>query len=249
MKVVVIGGSGLIGRGVTRRLREQGHEVLAASPSSGVDSVTGEGLSSALAGAKVVVDVSNSPSFEPAAVLSFFERSTTNLLAAASGAGVSHFVALSVVGMERVPNNGYFRAKLEQERLIVASRVPYTIVRATQFFEFVRTITQVASSADGVRVPPAQIQPIAAEDVAAFVAEAALSPPRNGRFEIGGPQSFRFDALVRESMAASGDAREVLVDPQARYFGSLVEERALVADPTARLGSLRFAEWLKLQAP
>jgi uncharacterized protein YbjT (DUF2867 family) len=248
MKIVVIGGSGLIGKNVANRLREAGHEVLPASPSSGVDSVTGEGLSGALAGASVVIDVSNSPSFEPAAVLSFFEKSTTNLLAAASRAGVSHYVALSIVGMERLPSNGYFRAKLAQERLIAGSQVPYTIVRATQFFEFVRAITQLASTDQGVRVPPARIQPVAAEDVAAFVAEAALLSPRNNTLEFGGPESFRFDALIRESLAANGDHREVLVDPAARYFDSLLEENTLVAGPSARLGSLRFADWLKQPA-
>ena len=245
MKIVVIGGTGLIGSKAVAILRRGGHEVLAASPKSGVDTITGEGLKEAVAGAQVVVDLANSPSFEDRAVLEFFETSGRNLLAAEAAAGVRHHVALSIVGTDRTPDNGYFRAKVAQERLIETSGVPYTIVRATQFLEFLGTIA--ASSADGniVRLSPGLFQPIAADDVAAIVAEVALAAPRNGIVEIAGPERAPFDEIVARYLKAVGDRREVVRDPEARYWGGRVEERSLVPLGEARLGRIGLDEWLR----
>jgi uncharacterized protein YbjT (DUF2867 family) len=245
MKIVVIGGSGLIGKKVVANLRQRGHEAVAASPSSGVNAVTGEGLAQALAGARVVVDVANAPSWEDAAVLAFFEASARNLASAEAAAGVGHHVALSVVGTDRLLASGYFRAKMAQENLIKASPIPYTIVRATQFFEFVGGIAQAATEGQTVRLPPALMQPIAADDVAAGVADAALAEPLNGTFELAGPESIRQDELVRQFLRATGDARTVVTDPEALYFGLAVDDRSLTpggAHP--RLGPTRFADWL-----
>src|SRR5262249_33295660 len=222
MKIVVIGGTGLIGKKVVTNLRQHGHEVVAASPSSGVNTVTGEGLAQALAGAQVVVDVANAPSWEDNAVLEFFETSGRNLLAAEAAAGVGHHVALSVVGTDRLLASGYFRAKMAQEKLIKASPIPYTIVRATQFFEFVSGIAQTATEGKTVRLPPVLMQPIAAGDVAAVVAEVALAEPLNGTFEVAGPETIRQDDLVRQFLAATGDARTVVTDPKALYYGITV---------------------------
>src|SRR5215831_1660831 len=219
MKIVVIGGTGLIGKKVVTNLRQQGHELVAASPSSGVNTITGEGSAQALAGAHVVVDVANAPSWEDAAVLAFFETSGRNLLAAEAAAGIGHHVALSVVGTDRLLASGYFRAKMAQEKLIKASAIPYTIVRATQFFEFVGGIAQFATEGQSVRLPPALMQPIAADDVAAAVADVALAKPLNGTVEIAGPESVRMDDLVRRYLSATRDARTVIPDHNARYYG------------------------------
>jgi uncharacterized protein YbjT (DUF2867 family) len=248
MKVVVIGGSGLIGKKVVGNLRRHGHEVLAASPSSGVNTVTGEGLAQALAGARVVVDVSNAPDWEDNAVLAFFETSGRNLLAAGAAAGVGHHVALSVVGTDRLLASGYFRAKLAQENLIKASPVPYTIVRATQFFEFVGAIAQSATEGQAVRVPPALMQPIAADDVAAALADVALAEPLNGTVELAGPEPIRQDDLVRRFLNATGDARTVTADPQALYYGIAVNDRSLTPGDHPRLGPARFEDWLRRSA-
>jgi uncharacterized protein YbjT (DUF2867 family) len=244
MKIVVIGGTGLIGSRLVKKLREQGQELIAASPSSGVNSITGEGLAAALKGASVVVDVTNSPSWEDAAVLKFFETSTRNLLDAEASAGVRHHVALSVVGTERLLESGFFRAKLAQENLIKASSIPYTIVRATQFFEFVKSIADFSTEGNKVRLPPALFQPMAAEDVAGGVGKVAMSAPVNGTVEIGGPQPFRLDELARRELAALGDPREVISDSNARYYGIQVSERALLPVDDARLGETRFDDWL-----
>lgn len=244
MKVVVIGGSGLIGKKVVMDLRQRGHEALAASPSSGVNTVTGEGLAPALAGAQVVVDVANAPSWEDHAVLAFFERSGRNLLAAEAAAGVGHHVALSVVGTDRLLASGYFRAKLAQENLIKASPIPYTIVRATQFFEFVGGIAQAATAGQAVRLPPVLMQPVAADDVAAAVADAALAEPLNGTFDLAGPEPIRQDDLVRQFLKATGDTRTVITDPNALYFGIAVDDRSLTPGDNPRLGPTRFADWL-----
>jgi uncharacterized protein YbjT (DUF2867 family) len=227
MKIVVIGGSGLIGTKLVKLLRERGDEALPASPSSGVNSVTGEGLAEALAGAQVVVDVTNSPSWEDKAVLEFFERSTRNLLAAEAAAGVGHHVALSVVGTERLLQSGFFRAKIEQERLIKASKIPYTIVRSTQFFEFVDGIAQSATDGQTVRLSPAHIQPIVSDDVAAALAEVTLQAPVNGMIEIAGPERLGLDELVRRFLRAKQDARQVVTDVHARYFGIDVNNQSL----------------------
>jgi uncharacterized protein YbjT (DUF2867 family) len=245
MKIVVIGGTGLIGSKCVAILRQSGHEVVAASPKSGVNSITGEGLKEAMTGTQVVIDLANSPSFEDKAVLEFFETSGRNLLAAESAAGVRHHVALSIVGTDRSPDNGYFLAKVAQEKLIVASGVPYTIVRATQFMEFLGGIA--ASGADGnvVRISPGLFQPIAAEDVAPFVAEVALQAPRNGIVEIAGPERAPFNEIVARYLKVIGDPREVVRDPEARYFGSRVEERSLVPLGEARLGRIGLEEWLR----
>jgi uncharacterized protein YbjT (DUF2867 family) len=247
MKIVVIGGSGLIGTKLVSRLRQKGHEVVAASPNTGVDTITGEGLAEALAGARVVVDLANSPSWEDRAVLEFFTTSGRNLLAAETAAGVRHHVALSIVGTDRTPDNGYFRAKVAQEKLIEASGVPYTIVRSTQFLEFLGGIA--ASSADGnvVRLSPGLFQPIAADDVAAIVADVALAAPRNGVVEIAGPERAPFHEIVARYLKAVGDPREVVSDPEARYFGGRVGERSLVPLGEARLGATGLEEWLRRQ--
>ncbi|MEV4089161.1 SDR family oxidoreductase, partial [Nonomuraea fuscirosea] len=225
MKVVVIGGTGLIGSKLVAKLGEHGHEAVAASPRTGVNTLTGEGLAEAMAGTQVVVDVSNSPSFEPAAVMEFFETSTRNLLAAEADAGVGHHVALSVVGTERMPENGYFAAKIGQEQLIQKSGIPYSLVHATQFFEFVRGIADEATQDDTVRIAPVLFQPIAGDDVAAAVGRVAVDRPLNGRIEIAGPDLFRMDEFFRETLAGWGDPRQVVTDPHARYFGAELKER------------------------
>jgi uncharacterized protein YbjT (DUF2867 family) len=245
MKIVVIGGTGLIGSKTVAILHQGGHEVIAASPKSGVNSITGEGLKEAMAGAQVVIDLANSPSFEDKAVLEFFQTSGRNLLAAEAAAGVRHNVALSIVGTDRTPDNGYFRAKVAQEKLIEASGIPYTIIRATQFLEFLGAIA--ASSADGnmVRLPPGLFQPIAADDVAAIVADVALAAPRSGIVEIAGPERAPFNEIIARYLKAVGDPREVVSDPEARYWGGRVEERSLVPLGEARLGRIGFDEWLR----
>ncbi len=244
MKIVVVGGSGLIGSNVVHRLRRDGHETVAASPGSGVNTITGEGLARALEGAQVVIDVANSPSFEDGAVLKFFETSSRNLLAAEAQAGVEHHLALSVVGTDRLPQSGYFRAKVAQEKLIQASRIPYTILRATQFFEFVGSIVEAASERDGIRLSPALIQPIAADDVAAALADLAVGTPLNGIVEIAGPDRFPLDELARKFLAARADSRQVIADVHARYFGSELNDRSLVAGDRPRIGPTRFQNWL-----
>jgi uncharacterized protein YbjT (DUF2867 family) len=244
MKIVVIGGTGLIGSKSVVILRQRGHEVVAASPQSGVNTITGEGLKEALAGTQVVIDLANSPSFEDRAVLEFFETSERHLLPAETSAGVGHHVALSIVGIDR-SDNGYFRAKVAQEKLIEASGIPYTIVRSTQFMEFLRGIAD--SNADGnmVRISPGLFQPIAADDVAANVADVALAAPRNGIIEIAGPERAPFNEIVARYLKAVGDPREVVRDPEARYFGGQVEERSLVPLGEARLGRIGLDEWLR----
>ena len=244
MKIVVIGGSGLIGKKTVPNLRQRGHEVVAASPSSGVNTVTGEGLAEALAGARVVVDVANAPSWEDNAVLAFFETSGRNLLAAEAAAGVGHHVALSVVGTDRLLASGYFRAKLAQEKLIKASPIPYTIVRAKQFFEFVGGIAQSATEGQTVRVPPALMQPIVSDDVAAVVAEVALAEPLNRTFDVAGPEPIRQDDLVRRFLKATGDARTPITDPKALYYGITVNDQSLTPADHPRLGPTRFEDWL-----
>jgi uncharacterized protein YbjT (DUF2867 family) len=244
MKIVVVGGTGLIGSKLVNKLRERGHEAVAAAPNTGVNSITGEGLADALKGASAVVDVTNSPSWEDAAVLKFFETSTRNLLANEAAAGVRHHVALSVVGTDRLLESGFFRAKLAQENLIKGSSIPYTIVRATQFFEFVKQIADFSTVGNQVRLPPAHFQPMAAEDVASALAGFATNPPVNGTVEIGGPERFRLDEAARRDLAARQDKREVIADPQARYYGIAVSERALVPDDNAQLGGLHFDDWL-----
>ncbi|HEY7550865.1 MAG TPA: SDR family oxidoreductase [Hyphomicrobiaceae bacterium] len=244
MKIVVIGGTGLIGSKAVAILRQGGHEVVAASPNSGVNTITGEGLKEAMAGAQVVIDLANSPSFEDKAVLEFFETSGRNLLAAEAAAGIRHHVALSIVGTDR-SDNGYFRAKVAQEKLIKASGIPYTIIRSTQFLEFLGGIA--ASSTDGnkVRLSPGLFQPIAADDVAAIVADVALAAPRNGLVEIAGPERAPFNEIVARYLKAVGDPRKVVRDPEARYWGGRVEERSLVPLGEARLGRIGFDEWLR----
>src|SRR5947199_4810648 len=248
MKIVVMGGSGLIGKKVVRKLRQHGHEMVAASPSSGVNTVTGEGLKQALAGAQVVVDVANAPSWEDAVVMAFFETSGRNLLAAEAAAGVGHHVALSVVGTDRLLASGYFRAKMAQEKLIKASLIPYTIVRATQFFEFVGGIAQSATEGRTVRLPPALMQPIAADDVAAAVADAALAEPLNGTFDLAGPEPIRQDDLLRQFLNATGHARKVITDPKALYYGIAVNDQSLPPGDNPRLGPTRFEDWLSRNA-
>jgi len=244
MKIVVIGGSGLIGTKVVNNLRKSGHEALAASPTSGVNTITGEGLAEALGGAQVVVDVANAPSWEDKAVLEFFETSGRNLLAAEAAAGVRHHVALSVVGTERLVQSGYFRAKMAQEKLIKASKVPYTIVRATQFFEFVGAIAQLATEGQTVRLPPALMQPIVSDDVAAVVADVAVGKPLNGTVELAGPEPIRLDELVRRFLKANGDARKVTTDVHARYYGIEVNDQSLTPGANPRIGPTRFEDWL-----
>ena len=233
MKIVVIGGSGLIGKKLVNKLRESGHEALAASPSSGVNTLTGVGLSEALEGAQVVVDVANAPDWEDNAVLAFFETSGRNLLTAEAAAGVGHHVALSVVGTDRLLASGYFRAKMAQEKLIKASPIPYTIVRATQFYEFVGGIAQFATEGQTVRLPPVLMQPIAADDVAAALADVALAEPLNGTFELAGPEPIRQDDLVRQFLKATGDARTVITDPQALYYGLPVNDQSFTPGDNA----------------
>jgi len=245
MKIVVLGGSGLIGTKVVKRLADKGHEALAASPNTGVDATTGRGLAEALAGAAVVVDVSNSPSFEDAAVLAFFEDSGRNLARAEREASVRHHVALSVVGSDRSPENGYFRAKLAQERLVKTSGVPYTIVRATQFFEFLGAIAAAGADGKRVRLSPASFQPVAADDVAKAVADAALGSPLNDAIEIAGPDRLPLSAMVARYLEATNDPREVVGDPQARYFGARLDDRSLVPGNNPRLGKIRFEDWLR----
>jgi uncharacterized protein YbjT (DUF2867 family) len=244
VKIVVIGGSGLIGSKLVTKLCEHGHEAVAASPNSGVNTLTGEGLAEALKGASVVVDVSNSPSWEDNAVMKFFETSTRDLLAYEAAAGVGHHVALSVVGSERLLESGYFRAKIAQENLIKSSSIPYSIVRATQFFEFIKGIADLSTDGNTVRLPPDLIQPMAAEDVASAVCRVALGSPLNGTVEIGGPEQFRLDELVRRDLAARKDPREVVADPQARYYGIKLSETTLIPSSDARLGETRFEAWL-----
>ncbi|HEU0296129.1 MAG TPA: SDR family oxidoreductase [Anaerolineales bacterium] len=244
MKIVVIGGSGLIGSKLVRKLREHGHQVVAASPDTGVNTLTGEGLAEAIAGAAVVADVSNSPSFEDAAVLKFFETSTGNLLKAEAAAGVGHHVALSVVGTERLSESGYFRAKIAQEKLIRSSSIPYSIVHATQFFEFLKRIADDATDGDTVRLAPVLIQPMAAEDVASAVARVSVGSPVNGIVEVAGPQQFRLDELIRRVLSERDDPREVITDPHARYAGAELGERTLVPDDDARLAEIRLDDWL-----
>jgi uncharacterized protein YbjT (DUF2867 family) len=244
LKIVVIGGTGLIGSKVVKNLRDLGHEVLAASPSSGVNTLTGEGLAEALAGAQVVVDVANSPSFEDNAVMEFFQTAGHNLLAAETAAGVKHHIALSVVGTDRLQASGYFRAKLVQENLIKESGVPYTIVRATQFFEFVGAIAQGGMEGDKFRLSPAMMQPIVSDDVAEALTKIAIKEPLNGMVELAGPEKIRMNDLVRQHLAAHGDNREVITDAATGYFGTPVDDQSLTPGPNPLLGKTRFADWL-----
>ena len=248
MKILVIGGTGLIGSKLVNKLREQGHEAVAASPNSGVNTLTGEGLAEVLKGASVVVDVSNSPDWEDAAVLKFFETSTRNLLTHEAAAGVRHHVALSVVGTERMLESGYFRAKIAQENLIKASSVPYSIVRATQFYEFAKGIADYSTDGNQVRLPHVLFQPMAADDVASAVGRVAIAPPVNGIVEVGGPEKFRLDEFIRRALTARRDPREVVADPHARYYGIEVKERTLVPEDDAKLGKIRFEDWLAQSA-
>jgi uncharacterized protein YbjT (DUF2867 family) len=248
MKIVVIGGSGLIGSRLVKKLREQGHEAVAASPESGVNTLTGQGLPEALKGASVVVDVSNSPSWEDAAVMNFFETSTRNLLTQEAAAGVGHHVALSVVGTDQLSESGYFRAKIAQEKLIKGSPIAYTIVHATQFFEFLKGLADISTDGGKVRLPPVLFQPMAADDVASALARVAIDPPINGTVEIGGPEQFRLDDLVRRRLAALKDPREVVADPNALYSGAKISERTLVPGKNAQLGETRFETWLSQSA-
>lgn len=248
MKIVVIGGTGLIGSKLVKNLRERGHDVLAASPNTGVNTITREGLAGGLDGADVVVDVANAPVWEDKAVLEFFETSGRNLLAAEAAAGVRHHIALSIVGSERLPDNGYFRAKVAQENLIKASGIPYTILRATQFFEFVGGIAQSAAVGDEIRLSPALIQPIASDDVVAALAEVAVAPPVNGTLEVAGPEAIPLDELVRRFLRQIEDPRKVLPDVHARYFGAVLDDQSLTPGKNPRLGAIRFEDWLGRQA-
>lgn len=248
MKIVIIGGTGLIGSRVVEKLREHGHEAVPASPDTGVNTLTGEGLDQALAGAEVVIDVSNSPSFEDAAVLDFFRTSTGNILAAERKTGVRHHVALSVVGADRMGESGYMRAKVAQEQLIRESGIPWSIVRATQFFEFVPRIADGMTVGNEVRVPPVLFQPMAAEDVARAVAKVSVGTPVNGVVEVGGPRQFRFDELIRRALAARQDPRQVVADPGARYFGAVLAERTLVPGDGARLGEVTLEMYVRQKA-
>ncbi len=244
MKIVVIGGTGLIGSKLVNLLRQRGQEVLAASPSSGVNTLTGAGLTEALAGAQVVVDLANSPSFEDTAVMNFFQTAGKNLAAAEPRAGVRHHVALSVVGSDRLPDSGYLRAKVVQENLIKASGVPYTILRSTQFFEFVDSIADAGTEGNMVRVPAAFIQPIVSDDVVSVLAEIAVGPPANAIVEVGGPERFRFDEIIGHVLSVKHDERKVVAEPHARYFGTELAEGSLVPGAEARIGPTRFAAWL-----
>jgi len=244
MKIVVIGGTGLIGSKLVMKLRQQGREVLAASPDSGVNTLTGEGLAAALVGAQVVVDLANSPSFEDAAVLKFFETSGRNLLAAEAAAGVKHHVALSIVGADRLKDSGYMRAKMVQEGLIKTSGIPYTILRSTQFFEFMGRTADSFSDGKTIRVPPALVQPIFSDDVVAALAELVPNPPINATVEVAGPEKLRFDELIRRLLSKNNDAREVTTDIHARYFGTELNDQSLVPAGNSRLGATRFESWL-----
>ncbi|MEV6157007.1 SDR family oxidoreductase [Nonomuraea sp. NPDC052129] len=244
MKIVVVGGTGLIGSKLVTKLGEHGHEAVAASPNTGVNTLTGEGLAEVLLGAQVVIDVSNSPSFERAAVLKFFETSTGNLLAAEAAAGVGHHVAVSIVGTERMPDNGYFAAKIAQEQLIEKSGIPFSLVHSTQFFEFARGIADEGTVDGKVHMAPVLFQPIAGDDVAQAVGRTAVGSPLNGRIEIAGPDQFGMDEFFRQALAAWGDSREVVTDPHARYFGSELSERSLVPGDGATLGTIRYRDWL-----
>ena len=245
MKIVVIGGSGFIGSKLVPRLREKGHEAIAASPNSGVNTLTGEGLAEVLKGTSVVVDVSNSPSWDDSAVLNFFETSTRNLLKYGAQAGVKHFVVLSVVGTEGLAESGYFRAKIAQEKLVKnSSTIPYTIVQATQFFEFLKGIADISMQGDKVHLPPMPFQPMAGDDVASALARVAIEAPVNGTIEIGGPEPFRMDELIRRRLVQLNDPREVITDLNARYSGAKIDERTLVPGKDARLGETRFETWV-----
>ena len=248
MKIVVIGGTGLIGSKVVTKLSESGYEAVPASPNSGVNTLTGEGLAEVLKGASVVVDVSNSPSFEDAAVMEFFQTSTRNLLNSEAAAGVGHHVVLSIVGSDRLPDSGYMRAKVAQEKLIKESSIPYSIVRATQFFEFVNRIADSFTEGNTVRLPSVGFQPLAADDVASVVSKVAIESPLNATVELAGPERFRFDELIRQSFNASKDPREVIADPHARYFGTELSESSLVPTGDALLGETRFEDWLSRSA-
>jgi uncharacterized protein YbjT (DUF2867 family) len=245
MKIVVVGGTGLIGSKLVKKLREHEQEVVAASPVFGVNSVTGEGLADALKGASVVVDVTNSPSWEDSAVLTFFETSTRNLLEYGAAAGVRHHIALSVVGTERLLESGFFRAKLAQENLIKASSIPYSIIRATQFFEFIKPIADLSTAGNEVRLPSVLFQPMAGDDVASAIDRIAIGSPVNGTVEIGGPEQFRLDEAIRRDLAARKDPRKVIADPHARYYGIAVSERTLVPNNDAQLGETRLEDWLR----
>ena len=248
MKIVVIGGTGLIGSKLVNKLREQGHEAVAAAPNTGVNTLTGEGLAEVLKGASVVVDVSNSPSWDDAAVLKFFETSTRNLLSYEAAAKIQHHVALSVVGTDRLSESGYFRAKIAQEKLIKESSIPHSIVHATQFFEFLKGLADISMVNGKVHLPPVLFQPMAADDVASGVARIAVGPPLNGIVEIGGPEQFRLDELVRRRLAAIRDPREVIADPNARYSGATINDKTLVPGNNAQLGETTFETWLTQSA-
>ncbi|MEV7074269.1 SDR family oxidoreductase [Streptomyces sp. NPDC091972] len=247
MKVVVIGGTGLIGSKVVSKLNEHGHEAVAAAPNTGVNTLTGEGLAEVLEGAAVVIDVSNSPSFADEAVMEFFRTSTTNLLKAEANAGVTHHVALSVVGTERLQESGYFRAKQAQEELIKASGIPWSIVHATQFFEFMKGIAESATEGDTVKLAPVKIQPVHSDDVAATVGRTAVGAPVNGVVEVAGPDTFQLDELIRKGLAAKNDPRTVVTDVHAPYFGAELQETTLLPGPDAHIGETRFVDWLAQQ--
>jgi uncharacterized protein YbjT (DUF2867 family) len=244
MKVVVIGGTGLIGSKVVAGLEAEDNEAVAASPDSGVNTLTGEGVAQVLEGAEVLIDVSNSPSFEDEPVMNFFTTATTNLLEAAENAGVRHYVALSVIGADELPDSGYLRAKVAQEKLIDGAEIPYTIIRATQFYEFAERIADAATEGDTIRLPHVLFQPMAADDVAAVVVEVSQRAPVDGIVETGGPDQYRFDEFIRDALAAKGDEREVVADPEAQYFGTALEERSLVPDNAQHLGAITFREWM-----
>jgi uncharacterized protein YbjT (DUF2867 family) len=249
MKIVVIGGHGRIGSKIVEKLGEHGHDAVAADPSTGVNTLTGEGLAEAFEGADVVVDVSNSPSFEDDAVLEFFQTSTRNILTAEQAARVGHHVAMSVVGSDRLPGSGYLRAKVAQEELIEASSIPYTIVRSTQFYEFVKSIADAATEGDTVRVPSASIQPVAAEDAARAVGKVAVGKPVNGIVEVAGPKPYRFDELIRYGLSTSNDPHHVVADPEAQYFGTTLTNGSLLPGENAQLGETRFEDWLATATP
>jgi len=248
MKIVVIGGTGLIGSKLVNRLRQKGHEVVAASPDSGVNTITGEGLAEVLAGTQVVVDLANSPSFEDKAVMEFFTTAGRNLLAAEKAAGVGHHLALSVVGSDRLPDSGYLRAKLAQEDLIKASGIPYTILRSTQFFEFIGAIIKSGTEGDVIRLSPALFQPIASDDVVAALADLVVGPPLNATVEVAGPDARPLDKFARTFLATTGDRREVIADVHARYFGTELDDGSLTPGDHPRLGSVRFEDWLSRTA-